>query len=115
MRTFVVTSAVLVVLAVPVAAAQNPAIGDAMRHPRVALARVVGNFLVRIRQGVRANQITPEERAQLRSELMALRADVRTIRQSGTPPTAEQKAAVRAQLRRINRDIYLARHGDLAR
>ena len=108
-----VTGALLIAVAVPVAAAQNPAVSDAVRHPRLALARVVGNFLGRIRQGVRANQITPAERAQLRSELLELRSTVRAIRQSGAPVTAEQRAAVRAQLQRINRDIYLARHGEL--
>lgn len=103
----------LAAIAVPVAAAQNPDVAEAVRHPRLAIARIVGNFMVRIRQGVRANQITPDERAQLRAELMALRSNVRAIRQSGAPPTSEQKAAVRAQLQRINRDIYAARHGEL--
>jgi hypothetical protein len=109
------TGAVLLCLAVPVVAAQNPAVAQAVQHPRQTLARVVGGFMFRIRQGVRAHQISPDERAQLRSELQALRSNVRAIRQSGVPPTPEQRAAVRAQLQRINRDIYRARHGDLER
>jgi len=115
LRTFIATGAVLAAFAVPAAAAQSPAVAQMVQHPRLALARIVGGFLGRIRQGVRANQITPQERAQLRLELVALRTTVRTIRQSGAPPSTEQKAAVRAQLRHINRDIYLARHGELAR
>jgi hypothetical protein len=113
LRIIAAVSVTTLLLAVPVAA-QNPAVADAARHPRLALARVARNFMMRIRQGVRANQITPEERAQLKSELMAVRSEVRSIRQSGVPPTAEQRAAVRAQLQRISRDIYAARHGELA-
>jgi hypothetical protein len=113
LRILMLTAVALVAIAVPVAA-QSPAVASAVRHPRLALARVARNFAFRIHQGVRANEISPAERARLRSEMLELRTEVRGLRQAGTPPTAEQRAAVREAVRKISRDIYAARHGEFA-
>jgi len=80
-----------------------------------ALQRTVRQDLVRIRRGTRAGQITAGERRLLGAQLRALRGQIRSIRQAGAPASPDQRAALRAELRRLNRTIIVARHNKRVR
>jgi Spy/CpxP family protein refolding chaperone len=96
-------------LVAPVAAAQGAAAPQGTQHPR--LERVARNFRQRVQRGVRTGRITQDERSQLRSEMQALRDKVRAMREAGTPPSPEQRQALRQDVRKVNRDIFRANHG----
>jgi hypothetical protein len=98
-------------LVAPLAAAQRTTAPQGGRHPR--LERVARNFRLRVQRGLRTGRITPEERTQLRSEMQTLREKVKGLREAGTPPTPEQRQAMRQELRKLNGDIFRANHGTL--
>lgn len=69
-------------------------------------------FRWRIRRGVRAGRITPAEVATLRSDMTALRARVKEMREPGTRLTPAERREVRQSLRHINREIRRANRRD---
>jgi hypothetical protein len=96
-------------LIVPAAAAQAVNGNDGpVKH--LVRQKVVRSTARRIRQGVRAGQITPTELAKLRADARALRTQLKALRQSGTKLTRDQRVALRLQLRGLARDIRRARH-----
>jgi Spy/CpxP family protein refolding chaperone len=97
-------------LIAPAAYAQTtlPAGTPVHRHP---VQRTLMSFQQRIRQGVRGGSLTTEETRALRTRMSALRQEAARLRQSGTPPTLEQRQHLRQQLRQTNRAIYRAKHG----
>jgi len=65
---------------------------------------------LRIAQGVRFGQITRGELEALQGEAQAIRSHLQAIRQTGAPPTAADRQALRQELRRFSQSIYAARH-----
>jgi uncharacterized membrane protein len=63
----------------------------------------------RIRAGVRAGQITPQERAALRQQLQSFRQQLQAMRANGKL-TPEQRRTMKQEWRKISRDVFRARH-----
>ena len=109
-KTILAGVAALVLMA-PIAYAQGAKAAAPAGNARGRILQMVGrNFQRRIQRGVKAGRITSDELAQLKTEMQDVRSKVQALRQAGTPPTAEQKQAVRQELRRINGEIFKANH-----
>ncbi|HUL73311.1 MAG TPA: hypothetical protein VLT86_09440 [Vicinamibacterales bacterium] len=94
-------------------AAQDP--GTSAAAAPAPIAQSLQRAQRHVRQGVRAGQITPEELGQLRADAQALRAKLRALRQGGTTLTPDERRGVRRDLRRLHREIAVARHNRLRR
>src|SRR5882757_1996923 len=90
-HTAIVTLLALGLIAPTVSAQATSASGTAS-HPR--LQRVLRANGQRIRKGVRAGKIDTAELAKLRADKVALRGQIRELRQAGIKPTVEQRQAL---------------------
>jgi hypothetical protein len=99
---------------VSTAAAQDPGTAGAPAQAN-PIAKSMTLAAQHIRQGVRAGEITPGELARLRTDAQALRSRLRALRQAGEPLTPEQRLGVRRDLRRLHREIFIARHNRIRR
>jgi hypothetical protein len=98
-------------LGVPAAAAQ---VTGGPGHPGLRpLQRIARLARLRVRLGVLTGRITKDELAKLRTDASAVREQMQAIRQAGTPPTQEQRTAIRQALRQLNREIAQANRGKL--
>jgi hypothetical protein len=102
-------AAILTLTLAPSATAQTPApAAQAARKP--SLQQTVRQDLLRIQRGTRSGQITAAERRRLGTSLRALRNQIQTLRQAGTPPSPAERTRLRAELRRLSRAIAVATH-----
>jgi hypothetical protein len=98
-------------LVMPAAAAQ--ATSGPGHHGLRPLQRFARMARLRVRLGVRTGRITKEELARLRTDASAVRGQIQALRQAGTPPTQEQRTAIRQALRQLSREIARANRGKL--
>src|SRR4029453_17696520 len=97
-----ITAAALLglIVAAPVAA-------QTTRHPEQPIKPKL--MQKRIRDGVRAGQISREELAGIRQHLQAFRAQLRSMRANGSL-TREQRRTLMQEWKGISRQVFKARH-----
>jgi hypothetical protein len=98
-----------VMLMSSIAAAQTPPAGTARRGPAERLH--IGQ---RIREGVRAGQLTKPEVQRLRHRLTELRKEGQAMRGDGTLSPGERKQ-LRGEWRRTGRALFRMRHNEIRR
>src|SRR5258705_8378043 len=84
------------------------------RHPRNVNARE-HRQTVRIRQGVRNDEVTRAELDRLRADEAAIRAEERVYRRSGDGLNRRERADLERDLNRTSREIYRAKHNNRER
>lgn len=99
------------VLLVPVASAQTP-VGPVNQAGRQARGAAVKQ---RLRQGVQQGQITRGELTRIRAELRTVREQARAVRAAGASASPEQRRALRQELQKLNRMIFVMRHNRIRR
>jgi hypothetical protein len=95
----------LSLLAVPTPAAASPA------HRRGVNARE-HRQAVRIRNGVKQDEITKGEGDRLKADQAAVRAEEKVYRRSGDRLTARERKDLEKDLHRTSKEIYRAKHND---
>ena len=93
-------------LAIP-AAAQTRGTQDGQAAGRQGRGAALAQ---RLKQGIRQGQLTRGELARLRLELQRVRSQARALRSAGTPATPDQRHALRQELGKLNRMIFVMRH-----
>ena len=102
----VVAVAALGMLLMPAAMfAQTPTAPRAVKPAVRAAARLRTRVRQAVRRGVRTGQLQPADVAQLRAKRQAIRERLVAIRQSGQRPTAEQRQAIRQDIRQALQDL----------
>jgi hypothetical protein len=87
----------------------GPVAAQTRQTPEARVTRQRALMATRIRQGVRAGQLTRDEVAMIRQRLQAFRAEAQRLRANGTL-TREDRQALRQQWRQISRLVYRSRH-----
>lgn len=107
-RHIALMTALTVGLIAPAVSAQTPT-----AHSRPGMRQVQQGVRGRIQHGVRSGEITPAELARLRQQARAVRSlaqSMRQARQAGARPAPGDRRQLRQELRKLNREIFAARH-----